>query len=236
LFAAAFIIATAHLSEHETLGRQPVYWRRLAAASHASLVVRTCGASDAKQDGLVPWAVLVSGDTYLLSVLSDFSEQPRWRPDWITDDFLVADIYGRALSALSGIPSEHVPASWQTRLDQVKAWAYKTPMEIRAHFPAVLEGARRSELPDLSKLEPVGGVLRPLIDEPSPEHLLMISFVIYTFGFPPELRDKIIAVVCQIRRSPLTLDDCPMQQVISIASHIAAETRDPELADAITDT
>jgi hypothetical protein len=134
LFAAAFIIATAHLSEHETLGRQPVYWRRLAAASHASLVVRTCGISDAKQDGLIPWAGLVSGDTYILSVLSDFSEQPRWRPEWITDDFLVADIYGRALSALSGIPSEHVPASWQTRLDQVKAWAYKTPMEIKATF------------------------------------------------------------------------------------------------------
>jgi hypothetical protein len=40
MFAAAFIIATAHLAMHDVLRRQPVYWRRLVAASHASLIVR----------------------------------------------------------------------------------------------------------------------------------------------------------------------------------------------------
>ena len=39
-YATAFVIASAYLAQHETLRRQPVFWRRLAAASHASLVAR----------------------------------------------------------------------------------------------------------------------------------------------------------------------------------------------------
>jgi hypothetical protein len=42
-YATAFVIAGAYLAEHETLRKQPVFWRRLAAASHASLVARVLG-------------------------------------------------------------------------------------------------------------------------------------------------------------------------------------------------
>src|SRR5262249_9275051 len=37
MFASAFVIATAYLAEHEVLRQRPVFWRRLAAAAHASL-------------------------------------------------------------------------------------------------------------------------------------------------------------------------------------------------------
>ncbi|HEX5865132.1 MAG TPA: hypothetical protein VF014_12905, partial [Casimicrobiaceae bacterium] len=57
MFAAGFVLATAHLSEHEKLRSRPVFWRRLAAASHASLIVRTCGVTPIKQDELVSWAL-----------------------------------------------------------------------------------------------------------------------------------------------------------------------------------
>lgn len=42
-YATAFVTAGAYLAEHETLRKQPVFWRRLAAASHASLVARVLG-------------------------------------------------------------------------------------------------------------------------------------------------------------------------------------------------
>ncbi|MGY4290621.1 hypothetical protein ACVWXO_009887 [Bradyrhizobium sp. LM2.7] len=42
-FATAFVFAVAFLAEHQTLRHQPVFWRRLAAASHASLVTRVLG-------------------------------------------------------------------------------------------------------------------------------------------------------------------------------------------------
>lgn len=65
-FAAAFIIATAYLAEHETLRKQPVFWRRLAAASHASLVTRVLGGSSDAEGSLLTWAMRLSGKTYYL--------------------------------------------------------------------------------------------------------------------------------------------------------------------------
>lgn len=235
LFGAAFIIATAHLSEHEALRCRPAFWRRLAAASHASLVVRACGVPEKKLDELVAWAVRVSGEMYVLSVLSDFPDQPRWRPEWIEDNYLVADLYGRACSVLRGIPNNKVPASWQARLDDVKASADKTPMEIFSTYPAVLEGERPLAVPKRPSSRPIGDLVKSFKKEPSPDHLLLLSPVIYTFGFPPQLRDNVIAVVGQLRRGQLTLDDRRMQQVMTVAAHIATETRDVELARAIAD-
>lgn len=39
IFAAAFVVSTAHLAEHEFLRGRPPFWRHLAAASHAALAV-----------------------------------------------------------------------------------------------------------------------------------------------------------------------------------------------------
>jgi len=40
-YGAAFVIATAYLSEHEVFQREAVFWRRVAAATHAAVVART---------------------------------------------------------------------------------------------------------------------------------------------------------------------------------------------------
>ena len=85
-FGAIFIIGTAYLAEHEVLCRRPVYWRRLAAMAHASLIVRICGSSGIDADEIVEWAMRVSGTDYFLSVLCDFIAEPHWRPEWITPD------------------------------------------------------------------------------------------------------------------------------------------------------
>src|SRR5882724_6335095 len=60
IFASMFVIATAHLAEHEVLRTRPVFWRRLAAAAHASLVVRTCGTAGINHEELLAWAFRAS--------------------------------------------------------------------------------------------------------------------------------------------------------------------------------
>jgi hypothetical protein len=60
VFGSAFVIATARLATHEELRRRPVYWRRLAAAAHASLVVRTLGI-EGDHRKLLEWAIEVAG-------------------------------------------------------------------------------------------------------------------------------------------------------------------------------
>jgi hypothetical protein len=86
--------------------RRPVYWRRLAAAAHAALVVRVCGNGGIDPDEMISWAMRVCGETYFLSVVSDFAVEPQWRPEWIIPKILVADLFGRALAAWHGIPQD----------------------------------------------------------------------------------------------------------------------------------
>src|SRR5262249_6739893 len=43
IFGTAFVITAAHLARHERLREKPAYWRRLVAATHASLIVRVSG-------------------------------------------------------------------------------------------------------------------------------------------------------------------------------------------------
>jgi len=59
IFGTAFVIATAHLARHERLRRTPAFWRRLVAATHASLVVRVSGVVDATNKELLAWALSI---------------------------------------------------------------------------------------------------------------------------------------------------------------------------------
>ncbi|WP_336447704.1 hypothetical protein, partial [Enterococcus faecalis] len=62
-FAAAFVIASAYLAEHQVLRRQPAFWRRLAAAAHAALVTRVLGGNNNEEASLLSWATRISGKT-----------------------------------------------------------------------------------------------------------------------------------------------------------------------------
>ena len=67
-FSATFVLATAHLAKHETLQKQPVFWRRLAAASHAALVTRILGGHrDGNSSSCLTWATRLAGKSYYLS-------------------------------------------------------------------------------------------------------------------------------------------------------------------------
>ena len=92
---------------------------------------------------LKAWALGVSGEPYILSVLNDFVSEPRWRPEWIADHFLIGDAYERASSIVYGLPDGRVPESWRTRLSITKVWIEEKSLHLLAHFPAVLEGTRQ---------------------------------------------------------------------------------------------
>ncbi len=235
IFAAAFVVATAHLAEHDLLKRYPPFWRRLAAASHASLVVRSCGMGEAKQDGLYAWAMHVSGETYLLSVLNDFAIESRWRPEWIADHFLIANIFGRVLTVFNNIPDEHAPESWRTRLDATEGWIEQNHLELLVPFPAVLEGSLRAATPSFAALGDLVDLYRRLADQPTTDHFMRLFGAIQVFGFPPEARDDTLKAVEALRSQTESLDDWRMQIALALAAHIAAQYKDVEFADTVAE-
>jgi hypothetical protein len=241
LFGAVFVVTTAHLAEHETLGRHPVYWRRLAAVAHASLVVRICESSGIKPEEISAWAMRVAGEAYFLSVLSDFAVEPQWRPEWIVTHFLVADAFGRANGTLHRIDLDKAPPTWKQKIDKAHEWIVEENLDPFTQYPAVLEGTRRAKLPTLAEFALANFALGlelygNLKSDPSPQNLLAVSPLIEALGLPPEAAEDVGKVLDAIRKEPgIDGDDRLISVTLSLIAHIAALTQNNDLADGVAD-
>ncbi len=234
MFGAAFVIATAALAEDETLTKQPAYWRRLAAAGQAALVVRACEVTEINHEELFNWAMVQSGESYCLSVITDFATDPQWRPEWIVYRFLVGDVIGRAWGALEAIPPSNQPAGWRSRIDTVCQWAASNQIDMLLGFPALMEGRRRLPILISSLPQALQEAYRKLESEPSLENLLILTPAIHAFGFPVETREGLQKVVGILRRTR----DAPReiaQAALTLLAHVAALANDVNLADGVAE-
>lgn len=233
-YATAYIIAGAHLAKHEKLRREPVYWRRLAAAAHAALVTRVLG-STADDDGehpLFDWAMRLCGKTFYLSVLNDAHVEPRWRPDWITANFLAADIYGRLRYVLQRL-GDASPPSWRKKIDDARD-AVNQDVPPYAHaFPSFLQGGRRKPTEMPSPDEPIGEMFVELAGSPTVDNFLMFHQFANAFGFPPAARQSVLTAIQTLRAEIATTNPILVQGALQLGAYIAAGNRDVELADAV---
>lgn len=227
-FAAAFVFATRYLAQHETLQRQPVFWRRLAASAHASLVTRVLGGND---DALLKWAIQRSGRAYYLSVLLDANQEPRWRPDWIAPDYLAADLFGRAKNAVDRL-GDSAPAEWQKRIEAASRWIEQDCVPLAHAYPAILQGRFTTAIEKPPVDTPVGKVFQALLDSPSVEAFLRLIAVIYAFGLHPDAHGAVLSVVQALRTIENDTPDDHAQIALELASFVAACNKDSKLADA----
>ncbi|WP_342241592.1 hypothetical protein [Inquilinus sp. OTU3971] len=235
IFAAAFIIASAHFSEHQSLRGRPVFWRRLAAAAHASLIVRTCDLEKIEPDNLVGWALRVAGRTYFASVLAEMGDEPRWRPEWIFSNFLIADAVGRVRNAIASILGKEVPYAWTQRLESVLAWINEQKIGPAMTFPSVLEGVPRPVQADLSVEGPLTNAYKAFFADPTLDHFLFIGQLLYSFGVPPEIAPKIGTILDLIRLDKRSVADPPINSALALAASITVQLKDVALADAVAD-
>jgi hypothetical protein len=231
-FAAAFIVATAYLAEHETLRKQPVFWRRLAAASHASLVTRVLGASSDGDSSLLTWAMQLSGKTYYLSVLNDAHSEARWRPDWMSPNFLMADLYGRLQGSVQRL-GEGAPETWCKKLEDAESSVLKDAPPLARTFPSILQGwVPPAEKP--AEDTDVGRMYAEFAREPTLENFLYFTPIVFAYGFATDAREPVLKVVQALRANVATTPPEFAQAALDLAALIAAQNHDPELADVVS--
>lgn len=235
MFAAGFVLATAHLSEHERLRSRPVFWRRLAAASHASLIVRTCGVTPIKQDELVSWALRLSGTAYFASVLADMHAEPRWRPEWLFPNFLIADCFGRARNAIALLSEDRTPESWTTLLDAARAWIDEQKIGPASTFPAVLEGAPRPPQANLAQSGALTEAYESFFSDLTLDHFLFMAHIVYSFGAPPEMIPSVRKIVEMIRADSRDITNPSLDSAVALAANIAVQLQDAELANDVAE-
>jgi hypothetical protein len=235
IFGAAFILSVAKIAEDDELNTRPAFWRRLAAASHALLVVRSCGVTEIDHNGLIEWAPDQSGRAYFLSLMCDFRTDPQWRPEWIDPKFLLADVCGRAVGAFLRIPVDKAPPSWKSRIDKLRSWIGENHYDLLMTFPAVMEGARRTAFPRIGDMKELADAYRQIIDIPTVEHLLMLTPAIQAFGPPREIVPSLYKVVATIRADSSDDEDGRIPNALRLLAQVAALLEEPKLADAVAE-
>jgi hypothetical protein len=238
-FGAVFIITTAHFATHETFQRRPVCWRRVAAAAHASLVVRVSGGSRIDPTQIISWAMRLFGDAYFISVVSDFAVEPQWRPEWILPKILVADVFGRAAGVTHRLLQEAAPPSWKERMERCYAWIIEEKIGAFAQWPSVLQGTRRPHRPTLAEFQSgvpqAADAFKELANNPSVNTLLSISPFIEAFGFPNEAAGDAEKVLASIREAQPDEDDKSIVLALSVLAYIAVLGENVALADGIAE-
>jgi hypothetical protein len=234
VWATAFVLATAALTRSDVARCHPAFWRRLAAASHSSLVVRACGVHDVDAKALLRWGVHQRGVEYQLSILRDMAIDPRWRPEWADPGILAADIFGRASGAVARMQVGRSPKSWQERIEMGRHWIDEHKLGIFTMFPAVLEGARPATAPTLAVLDQtLASLLQQFIDDPTIDHLLPAGRAAQAFGAPAEIAPALHEIVNSIRDGDQSLDDWLVHSALSMCAHLACLLQDTALADAV---
>lgn len=232
-FATSFVLSTAYLAEHETLRKKPVFWRRLAASAHASLVTRILGASTEDENSLLSWAMRLSGKTFYISVLNDARVQPRWRPDWIDPTILVADVYGRIRASLGRVPAARMPARWQEMADKLEMLIQDKNLTAATCYPAILEGERRDPTQVVPSNPAIEEVYEDVLGGVTIEKFLRLTNIVYMLGLEPSAHNAAMDAVQLLRTEAKPVEPDLAHAVLSLAAYAAAQNSDATLSDSV---
>jgi len=232
-FSAAFLMTHARLAQHEVLRQKPAFWRRIAAAANASLVVRACGFQEA--ESMHKFAVERFGKSFFLSAYLETANEARWKPEWLSANHLVADAFGRVNTAFVKLAEAKRPTEWQSRIAKAYQWIQDNNLEIHAHMPAIGESARRTTPPKMKDTAIFRKAYEEFCKEPSVDSLLMCGPGFFTVGVPTTMLKPCHELAAQLHKDSPRWDDSHTQFVLQLLSYVALQARDVPLADSIAD-
>lgn len=99
LIAALFILVDGELSRIRLFTKEPPFYRRFAALSHASLIYRQIINSGIDISKFSGWAFDNRGEQFYLQSLADMRLEPSWNPELIEASQIKADCLGRIAMA-----------------------------------------------------------------------------------------------------------------------------------------
>lgn len=232
MYASGLLMAVPRLLQHSEYRHMPAFWRRLAAATQASLIVRACSSDGA--DTVLKWAIEQFGKSFFFAVLLDEAEESRWRPDWVTPKFLVADAFGRIDFVVHNLPGSTRPPGWSAQLEKAREWISEAKIAASCFFPAVGESARRKQPMIADTL-----AHRPMFEEfcaaPSAESLFGCAISIFIAGVPPEIVGHCKEILSGLKEGVARWDDGTTAPVLQILSFVALQARDVGMADAVVE-
>ena len=235
-YAAAFVLATARLALHERTRSLPVFWRRSAAAAHAVLVARTLGHGQFGGEELLDWAMERRGEYFFLSIYRELAESPRWQPEYLDPDSLMADALGRIQQALYALPAAEVPPTWQERIAGIQSWIDGRGLAARTWLPSPTQGnivPQDALIPQVLK-DHAAQLFAELKAQPTPENLLRLSHATELAGVPGGSGAE-IRLALEVIFDGSGPETKLVETVLAVSARMALLSQDAALAEAVAE-
>lgn len=137
LLSFFFILTDAVLIRNKLFDSYPVFYRRLASLSHASLLYRCFCANGVEEDQkLCDWIARNFGQDFYIGNLLDLRTDSRWLPDYADPTQLRNELFGRLLNSISMIDE----AERYKFLKTDDQFLSNLPFSIDMFLPGPLEG------------------------------------------------------------------------------------------------
>jgi len=232
LLSAIIVVVASELARRRTLQASPPFYRKQAAITQASLIVRAINDSQIDPESVTEWGKTSGlGHIFFLQGLIDLRLEPRWLPDFVSSDQLRAEFIGRTINAaernrdkVASGPLGELLLGQDSKLARAVRW----PMPM---LPGPLEGSLRPKqlMPD--------DVLKAVTAALEAEHLETNSFAglvntALVFDVPEGQVGLAAAALRRVRYSVESGDDeGSVFGLIGGLAIVAAVSRGTELAD-----
>ncbi len=234
LYSWVAILIASQLSRKKVFYGQPPFYRKQAALSQASLVMRAFSGSRVDRAETVRWAKELNwSQDFYIQGLVDLRSEPRWLPDFISGDQIRFDFLGRIRNAAAVNESKIKSPFLRSLLLGAESPLWMACEWPFAGFPGPLEGA----------LKPHGAVPHHVLDQVrdalGADILTSRSFaglvnLSMAHPLPGELADLAAKALKRTRYTVENLDeDGVVFSMISGLAVVASVTRSEELSEAV---
>lgn len=136
--SAAIVISFARLRRLREWRAAPLFWRRLAALTHASVLADALSVMP-KPASFRAWAYKNLGADYHWQTVTDRREGPLWFPQVSEPQPLKAWMAARFLRAMEAIEESRWPSTWRAAAEAIRGDTLEDRERAMMAFPAPLD-------------------------------------------------------------------------------------------------
>jgi hypothetical protein len=134
LFCSMAVFVDGELARLQIFKGKPPYYRRLASLAQAALVIKVAVEEGVAFEKIKQWAVEQRGMYFFCQGFIDLIEEPRWLPNYMTEEQCLNELYGRVNNACKGVSGSNVG---EFLLKELMA---SSRLNMQSFLPGPLEG------------------------------------------------------------------------------------------------
>ena len=234
LTASLIVLVDGEVAHNGSLRGAPVYWRRLATTSHASLIERELVAIGIDSKSFTDWAEVGRGQYFFLQTLVDLRTEPRWLPDFLSPQQIRHEFLGRMVSVAEKFRANIQLSALQELLLGGGPNSAKSQLVFPfPYLPGPLEGGIEPSngMPSATLDEVAGQLAEEKLDQNSFAGLVNLALIFKVDAAHAKLATEALRrVKHQIRTENNSNTTFNLLSGLAI---LAAVTRTPDLADEV---